>query len=159
VRCVRWASRAFKQMPKRLLPCLIQMLKVWITPRGGSWLVPAQSHTCVRRRCTPLAAGSCDHAVHARFGRGGWSRYVRIRYRTDTRCTFRGKESDRVNSRLAIVATFIGELRGGRIYKFSDLPMAGITQPLDESVGTDLVARASVKFRRCLVLRLMATKQ
>ena len=119
----------------------------------------AQSNTCVRRRCTPLAAGSCDHAVHARFGRGGWSRYVRIRYRTDTRCTFRGKESDRVNSRLAIVATFIGELRGGRIYKFSDLPMAGITQPLDESVGTDLVARPSVKFRRCLVLRLMATKQ
>lgn len=64
-----------------------------------------------------------------------------------------------LNSRLAIVATFIGELRGGRIYKFSDLPMAGITQPLDESVGTDLVARPSVKFRTCLVLRLMATKQ
>lgn len=90
---------------------------------------------------------------------GGWSRYVRIRYRTDTRCTFRGKESDRVNSRLAIVATFIGELRGGSIYKFSDLPTAGITQPLDESVGTDLVARPSVKFRTCLVLRSMATKQ
>jgi len=64
-----------------------------------------------------------------------------------------------LNSRLAIVATFIGELRGGRIYKFSDLPTAGITQPPDESVGTDLVARPSVKFRTSLVLRSMATKQ